>query len=117
MTKGDTSSLSFDAGDRHPPRWASAGCLTASGANSLACMGYGDGPTFVHGQPDLGVGELVYGLGERFGPLLKNGQSIDVRRGVVSSTTTSACPSTSAKVRCSRLGPSRTGPTTTTCRG
>jgi len=27
---------------------------------------------------DLGVGELVYGLGERFGPLVKNGQTIDV---------------------------------------
>ena len=27
---------------------------------------------------DLGVGELVYGLGERFGPFIKNGQSVDV---------------------------------------
>ena len=33
---------------------------------------------FVHEQLDLGVGELVYGLGERFGPLVKNGQSVDV---------------------------------------
>ena len=43
-----------------------------------------DGPrsqrtrSFVHEQLDLGVGELIYGLGERFGPLVKNGQSIDV---------------------------------------
>jgi alpha-D-xyloside xylohydrolase len=29
-------------------------------------------------QLDLGVGELVYGLGERFGPLVKNGQSVDI---------------------------------------
>ena len=36
------------------------------------------GGTFVHEQLDLGVGELVYGLGERFGPLVKNGQSVDV---------------------------------------
>ena len=34
--------------------------------------------TFVHAQLDLGVGELVYGLGERFGPLVKNGQSVDI---------------------------------------
>ena len=27
---------------------------------------------------DLGVGELVYGLGERFTPFVKNGQSIDI---------------------------------------
>ena len=28
-------------------------------------------------QLSLGIGELVYGLGERFGPLVKNGQSVD----------------------------------------
>ncbi|WP_167132126.1 alpha-xylosidase [Paramicrobacterium chengjingii] len=33
---------------------------------------------YLHSQLSLGVGELVYGLGERFGPLVKNGQSIDV---------------------------------------
>ena len=27
---------------------------------------------------DLGVGEKLYGLGERFGPLTKNGQSVDI---------------------------------------
>jgi alpha-D-xyloside xylohydrolase len=34
--------------------------------------------TFVHEQLDLGVGELIYGLGERFGPLVKNGQSVEI---------------------------------------
>lgn len=29
-------------------------------------------------QLDLAVGELVYGLGERFGPLVKNGQTVDI---------------------------------------
>lgn len=29
-------------------------------------------------QLDLGVGETVYGLGERFGPVVKNGQTIDI---------------------------------------
>lgn len=33
---------------------------------------------FVHEQLDLGVGEHIYGLGERFGPLVKNGQTVDI---------------------------------------
>ncbi|KQQ68565.1 alpha-xylosidase [Microbacterium sp. Leaf320] len=37
-----------------------------------------NGSVFVHEQLDLGVGELIYGLGERFGPLVKNGQSVDI---------------------------------------
>ncbi len=34
--------------------------------------------TYVHEQLEIGVGELVYGLGERFGPLVKNGQVVDI---------------------------------------
>jgi alpha-D-xyloside xylohydrolase len=34
--------------------------------------------SFVHEQLALGVGEVVYGLGERFGPLAKNGQSVEI---------------------------------------
>ncbi|WP_424447175.1 alpha-xylosidase [Microbacterium arborescens] len=34
--------------------------------------------SYVREQLDLGVGELVYGLGERFGPLVKNGQTVDI---------------------------------------
>jgi alpha-D-xyloside xylohydrolase len=34
--------------------------------------------TYVHEQLALGVGELIYGLGERFGPLVKNGQTVDI---------------------------------------
>ncbi len=33
---------------------------------------------YLHAQLALGVGELVYGLGERFGPLVKNGQTVDI---------------------------------------
>jgi alpha-D-xyloside xylohydrolase len=35
-------------------------------------------PAYLSQQLSLGVGELVYGLGERFGPLAKNGQTVDV---------------------------------------
>ncbi|WP_156762185.1 alpha-xylosidase [Microbacterium karelineae] len=34
--------------------------------------------TYVHEQLALGVGEIVYGLGERFGPFAKNGQTIEI---------------------------------------
>jgi len=37
-----------------------------------------DHAAYVHEQLALGVGELVYGLGERFGPVAKNGQSVEV---------------------------------------
>lgn len=33
---------------------------------------------FMKEELQLSVGELVYGLGERFTPLVKNGQSIDI---------------------------------------
>ena len=37
----------------------------------------GEGP-YMREQLDLGVGECVYGLGERFTPFVKNGQSVDI---------------------------------------
>jgi alpha-D-xyloside xylohydrolase len=52
--------------------------LTGSGWKAIGVVDTADGEHYVHEQLDLGVGEAVYGLGERFGPLVKNGQSIDV---------------------------------------
>ena len=37
-----------------------------------------DGRHFMLGQLSLGVGESVYGLGERFTPFIKNGQVVDI---------------------------------------
>ena len=37
-----------------------------------------DGETYLRDQLTLDVGETVYGLGERFGAFVKNGQSIDI---------------------------------------
>lgn len=52
--------------------------LTSSTARSI---GYaqveGQGP-YVHEQLSLGVGEQIYGLGERFGAFVKNGQTVDI---------------------------------------
>ena len=61
--------------------------ITASGAKDLACMktnwkgfAYDKGPEDAHmrEQLSLSVGELIYGLGERFSAFVKNGQSVDI---------------------------------------
>ncbi|WP_020075540.1 alpha-xylosidase [Cryocola sp. 340MFSha3.1] len=69
VKRGAPWSLTFSAGDR---------VLTSSGHKSLGYMTVAGEGTFVHEQLALGVGELVYGLGERFGPLVKNGQVVDI---------------------------------------
>ncbi|GAB2824226.1 alpha-xylosidase [Actinocorallia aurea] len=51
--------------------------LTATSAKSTAYLTTPEG-AFVREQLDLSVGAHVYGLGERFGPLVKNGQTVDV---------------------------------------
>jgi alpha-D-xyloside xylohydrolase len=52
--------------------------ITGSGWKGIGVVDTDDGESYVHEQLDLGVGETVYGLGERFGPFVKNGQSIDI---------------------------------------
>ncbi len=61
--------------------------ITASGAKDLAYMktnwkgfAYDKGPEDAHmrEQLSLSVGELIYGLGERFSAFVKNGQSVDI---------------------------------------
>lgn len=61
--------------------------ITKSTARDLACMktnwkglyyDKGDSEdTYMRQQLSLGVGELIYGMGERFTPFIKNGQSVD----------------------------------------
>ena len=61
--------------------------LTGSGKKDLAYMktdwkgaAYDKGPedAYMREQLSLSVGELIYGLGERFGAFVKNGQSVDI---------------------------------------
>ncbi len=52
--------------------------LTGGGAESIGLAAGPDGEPYVFQQLDLDVGEVVYGLGERFGPLVKNGQTVDI---------------------------------------
>jgi alpha-D-xyloside xylohydrolase len=82
VAAGAPWSLTFEAGGRR---------LTSSGHHSIGYVGVAPealldavpvgatrGASYVHEQLALGVGELVYGLGERFGPVVKNGQGVDV---------------------------------------
>ena len=50
--------------------------LTSSEPRAVAALETDDGH-FMREQLSLGVDEHVYGLGERFGPLVKNGQVVD----------------------------------------
>jgi alpha-D-xyloside xylohydrolase len=91
LVSGDLS-VRVDAGSPWGLRFERDGrVLTSSGHHSVGYVsvaadavldavpvGATRASTYVHEQLALGVGELVYGLGERFGPVVKNGQSVDV---------------------------------------
>lgn len=74
----ETWSMTYESGGR---------ILTSSSGRSLAYMktdwkgyAYDKGPqdAYMRQQLNLSVGELVYGLGERFTSFVKNGQSVDI---------------------------------------
>ncbi|WP_229075549.1 alpha-xylosidase [Actinoplanes sp. DH11] len=69
FTSGERWGLDFLAGGRR---------ITGSGWKGMGAVDTADGESYIHEQLDLGVGEVVHGLGERFGPLVKNGQSVDI---------------------------------------
>lgn len=52
--------------------------LTTSGPKGMGIMREASGAHYLREQLNLGVGTHVYGLGERFGPLVKNGQIVDM---------------------------------------
>ncbi|MFI6262901.1 alpha-xylosidase [Micromonospora sp. NPDC051006] len=52
--------------------------LTSSTARSVGVVTDGEGRNYVHDRLELGVGETIYGLGERFGAFVKNGQVVDI---------------------------------------
>jgi alpha-D-xyloside xylohydrolase len=69
IDRGQDWRVDFMAGGRR---------LTTSGAKATAIIDTDDGGHYVREQLELGVDHHVYGLGERFGPLVKNGQSVDI---------------------------------------
>jgi alpha-D-xyloside xylohydrolase len=52
--------------------------LTHSGRKGSGIFETGDSERFLREQLALGVGECVYGLGERFTAFVKNGQAVDI---------------------------------------
>ncbi|AJZ87405.2 alpha-xylosidase [Streptomyces sp. AgN23] len=52
--------------------------LTSSGAKDMGVMETPDGHHHLRERLALRVGTSVYGLGERFGPLVRNGQATDI---------------------------------------
>jgi len=69
VRKGGEFSLQFSSGPT---------LITASDPRSMAYLEVEGEGSFVREQLRLGVGECVYGLGERFTAFVKNGQSIDI---------------------------------------
>ncbi|MET8545342.1 alpha-xylosidase [Kitasatospora sp. NPDC004799] len=61
--------LEFTAGGR---------VLTTAGERGTGFVTDAEGRHHMLGQLSLGVGELVYGLGERFTPFVRNGQTVDI---------------------------------------
>jgi alpha-D-xyloside xylohydrolase len=69
----------FGLGDDWALDFVAAGrVLTGSGRKGMGVIDTDTGEHYVHEQLSLGVGESVYGLGERFGPLVRNGQVVDI---------------------------------------
>ena len=69
VSRDDEWRIDFEAGGR---------ILTSSEPKSMGIIETDDGHHYLLEQLGLGVGERVYGLGERFGQFVKNGQSIDI---------------------------------------
>ena len=68
ITRGDAWELAFIGDGR---------VLTKSGFRGIGYIQHATQGAFVHEQLQLGVGEQVYGLGERFTAFTKNGQTIE----------------------------------------
>lgn len=69
VNKGDDWRVDYLDGERP---------LTHSGWRGMGYVDVAGDGRFIHEQLNLSVGETVYGLGERFTPFVKNGQSVDL---------------------------------------
>ncbi|ANW98578.1 alpha-xylosidase [Thermoclostridium stercorarium subsp. thermolacticum DSM 2910] len=69
VKKGTQWRADFFYGDRY---------LTGSSGRSAGYIKTSEGLTYVREQLNLGIGECVYGLGERFTHFVKNGQTVDI---------------------------------------
>ncbi|MGI5375834.1 alpha-xylosidase [Streptomyces sp. CA-251387] len=78
LTSGELSVRVARTGTWHVDFLAHGRTLTSSGPKGMGIMRDATGAHYLREQLGLGVGTSVYGLGERFGPLVKNGQVVDI---------------------------------------
>ena len=78
ITSGNLTARVSTTGDWGVDFLGSGRLLTSSTPRSVGVITDDGGRSYVHEQLSLGVGTNVYGLGERFGAFVKNGQSIDI---------------------------------------
>lgn len=78
LTSGSLQAVIAKKGDFKLQFFADGKFLTESGNRSIAYLEVADQGSFVREQLRLGVGESVYGFGERFTAFVKNGQTIDI---------------------------------------
>ncbi len=78
LTSGPLTARFATGGDWRLDFLAGGEPLTGSGYKGMGVIDTADGGHYVHEQLGLSVGEALYGLGERFGPLVKNGQVVDI---------------------------------------
>lgn len=77
LTSGDLSVMMQSSGDWGLQFTYKGQRITGSQQKSLAYITK-DERVYMREELDLGVGEHIYGLGERFTPFIKNGQSVDI---------------------------------------
>jgi alpha-D-xyloside xylohydrolase len=78
LTSGELSARVRTGADWRLEFRAGGRLLTASEPGAAAIVTTADGGHYLREQLSLGVDTAVYGLGERFGPLVKNGQVVDI---------------------------------------
>ncbi len=78
LTSGDLTAR-VSLGDRWQVDFSRGGqVVTSSTHRSIGIVTDAGGRRFVHERLSLDVAETIYGLGERFGAFVKNGQSVDI---------------------------------------
>ncbi len=76
---GCTRAVLYKTGDYRLCFYYGDNLMTESSLGGLAYARENTGKTYMREELALDVGELVYGLGERFTALEKNGQTVDIR--------------------------------------
>lgn len=78
LTSGALEVRVYRGGPWRVEYWENGRLLTSSLAKSVAAVTSDEGGEWIHEQLAWQPGESIYGLGERFGPLVKNGQAVEI---------------------------------------